>query len=41
MDMFAVGQSLQAMVLGMCGIFIVMGAICLAISGLNSMFKNK
>lgn len=41
MDMYAVGQSLQTMFLGMCGIFIVMGLICAAISALNSIFKSK
>ena len=37
MDM--VLQSLSVMLMGMCGIFIVMGIISLVVSGLNRMFK--
>lgn len=41
MNMELVNQSLQAMVLGMCGIFIVMSIICLTISALNRLFRKK
>ena len=34
-------QSLNVMLLGMCGIFIVMSVLSLAIALLNRMFKNK
>ena len=34
------GQSLEVMVLGMCGIFIVMSIIALVISLLNRIFKD-
>ncbi len=33
------GQSLVVMLMGMCGIFIVMGIISVAISFLNRLFK--
>lgn len=38
MDM--VLQSLSVMVMGMCGIFIVMGLISVCISALNRLFKK-
>lgn len=37
--MTEVMQSLGVMLMGMCGIFIVMGAISVAISLLNRLFK--
>lgn len=37
MDMIL--QALNVLILGMCGIFIVMGAISVAISLLNRLFK--
>lgn len=33
-------QSLSVMLMGMCGIFIVMGLISVAISALNNFFKK-
>ncbi len=40
MDMNAVTQSLNTMLFGMCGIFIVMGVISVAIALLNRLFKK-
>ncbi len=36
----AVSQSLNTMLFGMCGIFIVMGVISLSIAALNRLFKK-
>ncbi|MEG1932521.1 MAG: OadG-related small transporter subunit [Pygmaiobacter sp.] len=40
MDFYAVNLSLQTMLLGMCGIFLVMSTISLAITALNAVFKK-
>lgn len=40
MDMVAVGLSLQTMLLGMCGIFVVMALISLSITVLNCLFRR-
>ena len=36
----ALSQSLNTMLFGMCGIFIVMGVISLSIAALNRLFKK-
>ena len=41
MDIIAVSQSLQVMLLGMCGIFAVMVIISLSITLLNRLFRNR
>lgn len=38
--MGALAQSLNTMLFGMCGIFIVMGIISLSIAALNRVFKK-